>query len=340
MIRKLASVQRVLEILPIVGADAIELVRVNGWQCVTKKGEFQVGDLGVFLEIDAVPPDTDAFRFLWTPKSGEMIARPEKFRIRSMKLRGALSQGLFMPLETFDWGGVAVSEGEDVTQALGVSKYDPPLPMSGEIRAAFPGVVPKTDEERVQSAPGVLDELRGRAYVATLKCDGTSATFVIDPEGEFHVCGRNYSIAEGENAFWRVARTFELERILRRTPHLAVQGELCGPGIQKNRLGLTEPGLFVFNVYDWRAGRHFDDSELRAWCDDNGLTPVTIVERGDNFAHTQESLLSLAEGKYANTSNEREGLVIRPQREMRSDVLGGRLSFKVISNRFLLKEGE
>ena len=125
MERKLASVQRALEILPIEGADAIELVRINGWQCVTKKGEFSVGDLGVFLEIDAIPPDTSAFNFLWTAKDGTTSERPDKFRIRTMKLRGALSQGLFLPLSQFDLGEVAA--GDDVTERLGVTKYEPPV---------------------------------------------------------------------------------------------------------------------------------------------------------------------------------------------------------------------
>lgn len=346
MKRKLASIQRVVRIEPIVNADAIEVARINGWQCVTKKGEFSAGDLGVFLEIDSIPPDTENFNFLWQPraKDGEdalsVAARPASFRIRTMKLRGVLSQGLLLPLSQFSFG--AVQEGDDVTQLLGVEKYEPPIPQGmGEYRAQFPHFIPKTDEARVQSEPRVLDELRGLPYVATLKVDGTSATFCIDPRDDsFHACSRNFSLLDGQNFYWNVARRYGIEEILRRHPHLAIQGEVCGPGIQKNRLGLKEVSLFVFNIYDRENSRFFIHDEMRQFAQENALTTVEEIERGENFAHTQDSLLALAEGKYVNTTNEREGIVIRPLHERHSEVLAGRLSFKAISNRFLLKESD
>lgn len=349
MERKLASIQRVIKIDPILNADAIELAHINGWQCVVKKNEFVVGDMGVFLEIDSVPPDDETFRFLWQRKAKEgevapeITPRPGNFRLRTVKLRGTLSQGLLLPLSAFGLGGVA--EGDDVTELLGITKYEPPVASwmgsNADFRAPFPAFIPKTDEMRVQSVPDVLDEIRGLPYVATLKYDGSSATFCIDPrDGEFHACSRNQSVSEGENGFWRVARRYDLEAILRRSPHLAIQGELCGPGIQKNRLALKELGLFIFNVYDFQGGQYLAHDEARAWIFENGLTPVEVVEVGERFAHSQESLLALAEGKYAGTSNEREGIVIRPRHETRSTVLAGRLSFKAISNRFLLKESD
>ena len=345
MQRTLASIQRVLALEPIPNADAIELARINGWQCVVKKQEFAVGDLGVFLEIDAVPPDQDAFRFLWQPKllPGQepvVVPRPAKFRVHTMKLRGALSQGVLLPLSAFTLG--LVQEGEDLTAKLGVEKYEPPAPLGmGEFRAHFPAFVPKTDEMRVQSVPAVLEELRGLPYEATLKCDGISATFYLDPaDGAFHACGRNYSILEGNSFYWRVARQCDLEGILRRTPGYAVQGEICGPGVQKNRLGLKDLALLAFNVYDPGQTRYLDPADARRWLEENGLTPVAVVESGETFAHSQASLLALAEGKYPGTTNEREGIVVRPRRETYSPALGGRLSFKAISNRFLLKEGE
>lgn len=233
MERKLASVQRVLDIQPIENADAIELIRINGWQCVTKKGEFRRGDLGVYLEIDSIPPDTEFFRFLWTPKSETgSVERPEKFRIRTLRLRGALSQGLFLPLGAFP-ELLGASEDDDVTTLLGVGKYEPPQPTGmGDWRAAFPAFVPKTDEMRVQSVPTVLDELRGSPYAVTLKYDGTSATFCIDPRDDsFHACGRNQSIRGGANLYWQMARRYDLETVLRASPQYALQGEIVGPGI-------------------------------------------------------------------------------------------------------------
>jgi len=345
MERKLASIQKVSMIEPIANADAIEVARINGWQCVVKKGEFAPGDLGLFLEIDSVPPDVTAFQFLWQrrPKEGEVAEitpRPTSFRVRTMKLRGVLSQGVLLPLGEFDFA--EVSEGDDMTALLQVEKYEPPIPLGmGEFRAHFPGFVPKTDEMRVQSVPEVLDEMRGLPYAATLKCDGTSATFCIDPrDNEFHACGRNLSILQGDSLYWRIARKYEIEGVLRRSPNFAIQGEICGPGIQKNRLGLKELELFVFNLYDIENARYLDSADARNWLNENGLTPVEIVETGEAFAHSLESLLAMAEGKYPGTNSEREGIVIRPLRETQSAILAGRLSFKAISNRFLLKESE
>ena len=332
-----------LKIEPIAGADAIELARINGWQCVVKKNEFAPNDLGVFFEIDAIPPDTPAFQFLWTPKNtppDEPIARPAKFRLRTMKLRGALSQGLLLPLKALELSDA--EEGDDVTGRLGVTKYEPPLSMTmgGLARGPFPSWLPKTDEMRVQSVPEVLDELRGLPYVCTLKCDGTSATFSPNPrDGDLHVCSRNLSLADGDNIYWNLARQLNLVSLLEKSG-LSVQGEICGPGIQKNRLGLKAPALFVFNFYDVKNARFLNDAGMRDFCASHDLTPVEVIERGEAFAHSQESLLALAEGFYPNTRGEREGLVVRPQEERFSPTLNGRLSFKAISNRFLLKEGE
>lgn len=256
-----------------------------------------------------------------------------------MKLRGALSQGLFLPLAPFDMGDVAA--GDDVTEQVGVTKYEPPIPAgsSGDIGGNFPGFLPKTDEMRVQSAPEVLIELFNLPYAITLKYDGTSATYCTNPrDGQFMACGRNYSISEGDNFYWRIARQYDLPAKLAAHPHMAIQGEICGPGIQKNKLELKHIALFAFNVYDIAEHRYLDHDAARAFLAEIGVPAVETLEIGESFGYNQNALLALAEGKYPNTTNEREGIVVRPLTERRSEVLVGRLSFKAISNRFLLKE--
>ena len=194
---------------------------------------------------------------------------------------------------------------------------------------------------RVQSVPAVLDELRGQPYVATMKYDGTSATYCIDPRDEqFHACGRNFSVRPGDNIYWQMATKYDLEDKLRSASHLAIQCEVVGPGIQKNPLALKEKSLFVFNVFDIREARYLGHDEARQVLDQFELPAVQVIEEGKSFDHSQASLLALAEGKYPGTSNEREGIVIRPRNEMLSLTLGGRLSFKAISNRHLLKESD
>jgi RNA ligase (TIGR02306 family) len=341
MKRKLASIQTVLAIEPIENADAIELARIQGWQCVVKKGEFTPGDAGVFFEIDAVPPDEPRYQFLWRSKDGSVTEPPANFRLRTMRLRGVLSQGLLMPLAQFPELPPGLPAGTDLTDTLQVTKWDPPIPLNDEVDGPFLPSVPKTDEPRVQSVPEVLDELAGQPYVITIKCDGTSATYGINRHtGEFVVCGRNWSIKRGSNAYWHVAEIHQLEAALTRHPEMVVQAELIGAGIQKNRLGLKSPQLAAFNVYDQEASRFLSHDEAATFLSSIGVPMVEVLERGEAFAHDQASLLALAEGFYTGTKNEREGIVIRPQTESLSPVLGGRLSFKAISNRYLLKGGE
>ena len=178
-------------------------------------------------------------------------------------------------------------------------------------------------------------------YAITLKYDGTSATYCVDPrDGEFKACGRNYAISEGENFYWRIARHYDLPAKLAAHPDMAIQGEICGPGIQKNRLELKQIALFCFNVYDIANRRYLDHDAARAFLAEIGVPAVETLERGDSFGLDLGRLLRLAEGKYPGTQGEREGIVVRPLSERHSDVLAGRLSFKAISNRFLLKEKE
>lgn len=341
MKRKLASIQTVLAIEAIANADAIELVRIQGWQCVVKKGEFSVGDCGVFFEIDAVPPDDSRFHFLWRPKDGSPVAQPASFRLRTLRLRWVLSQGLLLPLAQFPELSPALRPGEDVTEALRIGKWEPPLPLNDEVDGPFLPGVPKTDEMRVQSVPEVITELTGRPYVITVKCDGTSATFGMNHRtGAFAVCGRNWSLKRGNNAYWHAAEKYRLETSLARHPEMIVQAELVGPGIQKNRRGLQGIQLAAFNVYDQMNARYLAHDEAGDFLRSIGVPMVDVLERGECFSHDQASLLALAEGFYDGTRNEREGIVIRPQTESFSQVLGGRLSFKAISNRFLLKGGD
>lgn len=331
MERKLVSVQVVESLAPIQGADKIEQARVMGWTVVVKKGEFSPGDRCVFFEIDSVLPDGAA----WAE-----LMRPRGFRVRTLKLRGVLSQGLALPAAIL--GGDVPEVGTDVRDRLGVTKFEAVLPDAREVAGPFPALVPKTDEIRLQSALGVLDEIRGRELYVSTKLDGTSATFFRAPGGEFVACSRNWALARGPNPVWRVAERLGLAE---RLPEgIALQGEICGPGIQKNRLGLADVEVFFFNVYDARAGRFLDHEAFLAFCRDFGLrtVPVERVVRGEEavrFEHTLEGWLEAARGLYSGTKNRKEGIVVRPLVEVPSAALGGsRLSFKVINNDFLLAD--
>jgi RNA ligase (TIGR02306 family) len=330
MERKLVTIQTIDAIAPIEGADQIAQARVMGWTVVVKKGEFAVGDPCVFFEIDSVLPDGPA----WAE-----FLRPRGFRVRTLKLRGVLSQGLALPIAIL--GGTEAPRDVDLRDRLGVTKHEPVLPETREIAGPFPARVPKTDEIRLQSALGVLDELRGQPFYVSTKCDGSSATYLRDPEAGLVACSRNWALKPGENPVWRIAARYQLADRL--PVDFAIQGELCGPGIQKNHLGLGQLELFVFNVYDVRAGAFLAYEQFLAFCAERGLptVPIERVVRGDeaaSYPHGLDHWLEAARGHYAGTRQRKEGIVVRPLVEQPSATLGSRLSFKVINNDFLLKD--
>lgn len=330
MERKLVSIQIVESTAPIEGADQIEQARVMGWTVVVKKGEFRPGDPCVFFEIDSVLPDGAA----WSE-----FMRARGFRVKTLKLRGVLSQGLALPASILS--GELPPVGVDIRETLGVTKFEPVLPDAREVAGSFPTLVPKTDEIRLQSALGVLDEIRGQDFYVTTKLDGSSATYFREPGGGFVACSRNWALAPGPNQVWRMAERYKLAEAL--PPGMAIQGELCGPGIQKNRLGLKEVDIFFFSAYDARAGRYLSYAEFIAFCRELGLRAVPVErevrgEEAKTFEHSLDRWLEAARGVYPGTKSRKEGIVIRPLVESASPTLGGRLSFKVINNDFLLKD--
>jgi len=334
----LASIQKVVDIKPIPGADAIECATVLGWEVVVKKGDFKSEDLGVFAEIDSLVPELPCFEFM----------RTRNFRIKTVKLRGQVSQGLFMPLSILPGGNY--SEGQDVTELLGVKKYEKALPgqLSAMAKGNFPSFIPKTDEVRIQSEPRLLDEVRSLPMYATVKCDGSSATYFVK-DGEFGVCSRNWELKEDENnSFWKFARENDLENKMKAWgSNIALQGEICGPGIQKNPMGLDKVTVFFFNLYSIDEHRYANYYELVKNTDALGVKTVplvfcdaTIGQALNKDAWGMEDLIKYAEGNYHN-GKPREGIVLRPMQEQDSQKTRiGRLSFKVVNNVYLLKVEE
>lgn len=331
--RKLASIQKVYDVKPINGADNIEQATIMGWNVVVRRGEFKQGDDCVFFEIDSMLPETAG----WA-----QFMEPRKFRVKTVKLRGCLSQGLALPISTVFPQGHEFSIGDDVSEFLGVSKYEPYTPTLGSsVIGLFPNDIPKTDEIRLQSALGVLDELKGTPFYITVKLDGMSGTFIKRDDG-LHICTRNRLINGSACPHTAVADRYRLHEL---PVGCVVQGEVVGPGIQKNRLKLSEYDLYVFNIYDINTRRYLDFDEFILFCFKHKLKTVPVEyeidgEELDAFPLTLETFLKLADGEYPMTGNVREGIVVRPMHEKHSNVLGGRLSFKCINNRFLLTEEE
>jgi RNA ligase (TIGR02306 family) len=340
MDRKLASIQKITEILPIEGADKIVCVKILGWQCVALKTEFSVNDLCVFFEIDSVLPIA--------PWNDHLRKEPNKpLRIRTIRLKGTLSQGLALPLSILPQGEYEV--GQDVTSLVGVEKYEPVVPahLSGMVKGNFPSFLHKTDEVRLQSEPNVLVEAsnKGLVLIGTLKMDGTSFT-AYRRDDEFGVCSRNLNLKETEdNAHWKMARKLKLEEILRSEHrNLCIQGEMVGPGIQSNRLGLKEVELYLFNLFDIDSGKYLSYNELNKFAAKHNLKVVPSVYTLDfsiSENHTTVgNLLNIANDLNYDNGTPAEGIVWRSACETYSEVLKGRISFKTISNRYLEKYKE
>lgn len=346
--RKLASIQKIMDLKPIEGADRIETATVLGWRVVVKKGEFTVGDSCVFFEIDSILPHANpAFGFLG-----------DKKRLKTIRLRGQLSQGLALTLPmVFEHTGTPddVAEGVDVTEFLNVQKYNPAenkpfRGAKGETKGSFPSFLPKTDEQRVQSVPRVLEEMIRVPIFATVKLDGTSFT-AYKYNGEFGVCSRNNAVnyEMAINLYAEAAEKYDLENVL--PDGYAIQAELVGPRIQGNKLALDERRLYVFNVYNIEERRFLSYDDFTAFCVKIGMqtVPIVFANAVRNTLITIDILLGEATGKYAQSHSypefsqsswEREGIVIRPMNEMYSEALSGRFSFKVVNNDFLERGGD
>lgn len=340
--RKLASVQVIQDITPIEGADKIELVHIGGWKVVVAKDVgHQVGDMVIYCEIDSFLPIKDEFEFL-RKSSFKKMGDQEGFRLKTIKLRGQVSQGLILPLSVLNPEGtniyVTPFEGLDVTEMLGITKYEPPIPanLAGKVKGNFPSFISKTEEERCQNLTAELEQWSKESdkhqFYVTEKLDGSSFTCYLK-DGEFGVCSRNLELYKDEtNTFWKVAIDLKLEEKLRSYgKDIALQGELIGEGIQKNRYKIKGHTVRFFNVFDIEEHKKVDYNTFHNIMQDLDLqtVPVTTVP-GFSLPNSTDKLLNLAESKSVlNNKAEREGIVIRSK--------DNSISFKAISNKFLIK---
>jgi RNA ligase (TIGR02306 family) len=348
--RTLASIQQIAAVEPTPNADAIEKVTVLGWHVVAKKGEHRPGDAIVYCEVDSLLPERPEFEFLrancWkqpiTTAAGEVLLRGG-FRVKTIKLRGQVSQGICFPLSVLP-EGIAPEIGADVTDALGIVKWEVPEELGGvrgAPRSTFPEGIPKTDETRVQVLGGLIATCRGKRFVMTEKLDGSSFTAFVRG-AEFGVCSRNQLLDPGDmtHAFCALAAKLGLAAKMRAMQaslgDFAIQGEVIGPKIQQNKYALTEHRLYVFDGYWLGAGDYMSPAATRQLAADMQLESVPDLG-AFVLDHKIDDLVSMADGKSVlNPKIEREGIVLRPETPMDDD-RGNRISFKAINPRFLLK---
>ena len=344
MERKLASIRRIADLSPIEGADKIELVTVDGWKVVVAKDVgHKVGDLVVYCEIDSFLPIKDEFEFLRKSSYKKMVDGTEGFRLKTIKLRGQVSQGLILPINVLPItqfaSGHNLPEGMDVTEMLGIVKYEPPIPaeLAGKVKGMFPSFLHKTDEERVQNLTSEYEEWKIQSkhqFYVTEKLDGSSATFYVN-DGVFGVCSRNLELLETEgNTFWKVARELDLENKMKSVGrNICFQGELIGEGIQGNPYKIKGQTVKFYTGFDIDKQIRIPFVNFVVMLQEMDLGYVPVLNQGFGFQlpETVGDMLNYAEGKSVlNSDTEREGVVVRS--------MDGTISFKAISNKFLINE--
>ena len=259
--RKMASIRSIDNIEPITGADSIDVATVGGWKVVVKKGEFKTNDLVVYLEIDSWVP-TSLAPFLSKGKEPKVFNGVEGERLRTVKLRGQISQGLLLPIDCTtisDGEGnvISVSEGDDVTEFLGIQKWERPLPtqLRGQAKGNFPSFIRKTDQERCQNLQkNIFVDWKDLEWEISLKLDGSSLTGYYN-NGETGICSRNLELMDNDensgNSFIQTFNSSGLKDAIKSIGrNVAVQGEMMGEKIQGNRENLTGTILFIFDVFD------------------------------------------------------------------------------------------
>jgi RNA ligase (TIGR02306 family) len=339
MERKLASVRKITNLTPIEGADKIELATIDAWKVVVAKDvNHKVGDMVIYCEIDSFLPIKEEFEFLRKSSYKKMSDGTEGFRLKTIKLRGQVSQGLILPMSVVEYTNVQFEVGMDVTNLLGVTKYEPPIPaeLAGKVKGLFPSFLYKTDEERIQNLSSEYETYKEKnkedvKFYVTEKLDGSSETFYIK-DGVFGVCSRNLELLETEgNSFWRVARELKLEEsLVSLGKNICLQGELIGESVQGNPYKIKGQTVRFFNGFNIDTQENIPFLEFVELTQKMNLTTVPILDYDFTLPETVENMLEYADKKSELNSNlDREGVVVRSYDRT--------ISFKVISNKFLLK---
>lgn len=333
---KLASIETIKNIRDHSNADSLSIAEVLGWQVVVKKGVHQEGDRIVFITIDTIVPNCEWSSFLVDKE------KPDKpIRIKNIKLRGEYSSGLVIPMIEFPLQFEGLDVGDNVTEILGIKKYIKELPanLSGENEGEFPKhLISKTDEDNGLNDPEMVQRVLNQdPYITiTQKLDGSSITIVVENGEIKQVCSRNLSKKDTEGStFWKCAKKLKIPVGWTGI----IQGEMCGNGIQKNRLKLNDIKIFVFQIktnhtyltYDMM--KDFCENELN--CDVVPLiAKINIDSTVKLWDNPLQKLQELADRQRYDSGEIGEGIVVRPSHYPRSRDSRRPFGFKLINRNY------
>ena len=324
--QKLASIEKILETQPIAGADFIVQATVLGFSCVVKKDEFKPGDFTIFHAPDTIADsENPQYEFL----------RKNNWRIKQCKFKNVRSQGLCLPLSTFDIKLEEAYEGRDVTDLVKIKKYEKEHSfLVFEAKGSFPAFLRKTDEENILKWKNVLNELAGLEFYLSVKNDGSSFTTYLN-NGEFGVCSRRLDLKPSqENVFWAAAYKYNVEQKMREIGgNFAIQAELCGPKLNGNKLKLSTNTLYLFDVFDIDKQDYVGFDRMIEIAERLGLETVMILETG-LFDYTLSQLQDEADKLEYKPGVKAEGMVLRPKIPIYSETMKQRLSVKVLNNNY------
>ena len=347
----LVKVVQIDNISPHPNAERLELATIGGWNCVVRKSEFTEGQAVVYIPIDAVLPH-DLEMKLFPPESK---VRLHHSRVKSIKLRGVVSQGLVITLAEAGLDPDVTKIGDDVCEHLGITKYDPPEPGfqsalgKSRMRKCNPEFRKYTDIENIKNYNHVFEE--GEWVSITEKIHGTSARFAVlpvecktlwqkflrwggwIPRYEFCCGSRNVQVQPGDgvSVYTRIAEQYRFAEILE--PGTAVYGEIVGYGIQKGYSYGCLPGEIKFFAYDvMKNGEWLSPAEFECWCDLRCIPRVPVLHYGP-YSYDHAKSLTIGHS-YIGGQKIREGVVIKPIDESVSTC--GRKVLKFVSDEFLL----
>lgn len=343
------EVVRLDDVLPHENADKLELAVIGGYRAVVAKGLHRRGDRVVYVPEDSIVPDDVLEAFGFTGKLGGKA----KNRVKAIRLRGELSQGLVLPCDDvaeflLEQGKIGYTEefyeGKDMTDLLGIEKYEEPIPveMAGKQRPRPSWFPMYTDIENIKKYNRVLED--GEEVIVTEKLHGTNfgAGMHVD-DRTMRVSSRRVVLEEDEaNLYWRAARQATLDTTLDRIltftgcQSAVIFGEVVGPGVQDLTYGVSN-GEIGFRWFDLMLdGGYVNEDDARDIIERTHprFERVPVLYRGP---YSLEKIQELTDGKDFSGSHIREGVVVKPVMERRTKM--GRVILKSISAEYLLRAG-